>query len=445
MIRVRFAPSPTGHLHVGNIFIALQNWLFARAHDGEFILRLDDTDVARSTETLAQAIIEDLRWLTLDWQRFERQTLRTSRYVDVAELLKREGRLYPCYESAEELALKRKSQLARGEPPVYDRAALRLTPAERHALEVKGLRPHWRFKLEGQAIHWNDLVRGHQHIDERSQSDPVLIREDGTFLYTLPSVIDDSDFGVTHVIRGNDHVTNTATQIQIFAALGASIPKFGHLPLVVDASGEGLSKRLGSLSIGDLRAEGWEPLAIAAYLAQLGSGRAPEPVAALAALGPVQDLTRFGKGSPRFDARELAQLNAAVLHRMDFSAFAARLSALGLAPVSEALWHAARPNLVKIIDIQEWQRICEQVIAPCVTDDAYLKTAQQLLPPPPWTTETWPVWTARLKERTGRKGKDLFLPLRLALTGQDHGPEMKHLLPLLSAEKVARRLEGQPA
>ena len=444
-IRVRFAPSPTGRLHVGNIYVALNNWLFARKQGGEFLLRLDDTDRERSTLAYAAIIEADLKWLGLAWDAFARQSDRIDTYEAAAEKLKAAGRLYPCYETAEELALRRKVQLSQGKPPVYDRAALNLTDADRAKLESEGRRPHWRFKLESRNVEWTDLVRGPQHIDESSQSDPILIREDGTFLYTLPSVVDDVELKVSHVIRGNDHVTNTATQIQIYEALGAEVPTFAHLPLLVDASGEGLSKRLGSLSIMQMREEGLEPMAINAYLARIGTGHAVEPVRNLEALVAEHDLGKFGKTSPRFDPEELKHLNARLLHAMSFDEVKPQLAAMNFAEVDPALWEAARGNLEKIGDIGLWQQICRSEIAPVVSDGGFASKAAELLPSEPWDAETWKTWTQTVQKTTGKKGKDLFMPLRLALTGLDHGPELKVLLPLIGRDRALRRLRGERA
>jgi glutamyl-tRNA synthetase len=444
-IRVRFAPSPTGRLHVGNIYVALNNWLFARRHDGQFLLRLDDTDRERSTLAFAAIIEDDLKWLGLKWDEFARQSDRIDTYEAAAAKLKAAGRLYPCYETAEELALRRKVQLSQGKPPVYDRAALKLTDADRAKLEAEGRRPHWRFKLESRNVTWNDLVRGAQHIDESSQSDPILIREDGTFLYTLPSVVDDVELKVSHVIRGNDHVTNTATQIQIYEALGAAVPTFAHLPLLVDASGEGLSKRLGSLSIMQMREDGLEPMAINGYLARIGTGHAVEPVRGLEALVGEHELSKFGKTSPRFDPEELKHLNARLLHAMSFDEVRPQLQALNFGGVDPALWDAAKGNLEKIGDIALWQQICRAEIAPVVGDGGFASQAAELLPGEPWNAETWKAWTQAVQKSTGRKGKDLFMPLRLALTGLDHGPELKVLLPLIGRERALKRLRGERA
>jgi glutamyl-tRNA synthetase len=444
-VRVRFAPSPTGRLHVGNIYIALHNWLFARKAGGEFLLRLDDTDRERSTEDFANGIKADLEWLGLSWNLFDRQSQRLSIYDEAAERLREGSRLYPCYESAEELGLKRKVQLSQGKPPIYDRAALKLTDADRAKLEAEGKRPHWRFKLEPRRIEWNDLVRGPQHIDETSQSDPVLVREDGSYLYTLPSVVDDIEFKITHVIRGNDHVTNTATQIQIFEALGAKAPTFAHLPLLVDAAGEGLSKRLGSLSIGEMREGGLEPMAIVAYLAKIGTGDSAVPARKLDELLAEHDLSKFGKSSPRFDPEELKHLNARLLHHLPFEAARSHLAALGLGDIDAAVWDVARANVEKVEDVAVWQSVVKGPVKPAIADADFAARAAELLPPEPWNAETWSAWTNAVKNATGRKGKELFMPLRQALTASDHGPELKLLLPLIGRERALKRLKGETA
>jgi len=444
-VRVRFAPSPTGRLHVGNIYIALHNWLYARKAGGEFLLRLDDTDRERSTEEFANGIKADLEWLGLTWNLFDRQSQRLSTYDEAAERLREGSRLYPCYETAEELGLKRKVQLGQGKPPIYDRAALKLSDADRAKLEADGKRPHWRFKLEPRRIEWNDLVRGPQHIDETSQSDPVLVREDGTYLYTLPSVVDDIELGITHVIRGNDHVTNTATQIQIFEALGAKAPTFAHLPLLVDAAGEGLSKRLGSLSIGQMREQGLEPMAINAYLAKIGTGDPAAPARGLDDLLPDHDLAKFGKSSPRFDPDELRHLNARLLHHLPFEDARSRLAAIGLGNIDPDVWEVARANVEKVGDAALWQSVVKGPITPSIADAAFAAKAGELLPPEPWNAETWSAWTNAVKNATGRKGKDLFMPLRQALTASDHGPELKLLLPLIGRDRALKRLKGETA
>jgi glutamyl-tRNA synthetase len=444
-VRVRFAPSPTGRLHVGNIYIALHNWLYARKAGGEFLLRLDDTDRERSTEDFANEIKADLEWLGLSWNLFDRQSVRLAIYDAAADKLRAAGRLYPCYESAEELSLKRKVQLSQGRPPIYDRAALKLTAADRAKLEAQGVKPHWRFKLEPRDVGWDDLVRGPQHVDETSQSDPVLVRENGSYLYTFTSVVDDIAFGITEVIRGNDHVTNTATQIQIFEALGAKAPIFAHLPLLVDAAGEGLSKRLGSLSIGQMRKDGLEPMAINAYLARIGTGDPVAPVRGLDELVPGHDLSKFGKSSPRFDPEELKHLNARLLHHLPFEEARKHLAAIGLGDVDAAVWDAARANVEKVEDVALWQSVVKGPVTPAIADTAFAAKAAELLPPEPWSAETWSAWTNAVKTATGRKGKELFMPLRQALTASDHGPELKLLLPLIGRDRALKRLKGETA
>jgi len=442
IVRVRFAPSPTGRLHVGNIYIALANWLFARKEGGVFALRLDDTDRDRSTAEFAAGIEEDLRWLGLEWGEKVRQSDRFAAYDAAVARLQTAGRLYPCYETPEELELRRKSQLQRHLPPVYDRAALKLTEAERARLEAAGQRPYWRFLLDREDVRWDDLVRGPQQIDEASQSDPVLVRADGSYLYTLVSVVDDIDLGITHVIRGADHVTNTGTQVQLFQALGAPPPRFGHLPLLADIGGGDLSKRTGSFSIRDLRADGMEAMAIDSYLAHLGTTDRIEPKSGLDELASGFALDHYTAATPKFDLAELAHLNARLLHATPFSEIRERLAALNLA-IDEPLWTIARANIGKLGDLREWLEVCRGTVAPVIEDAAFAAKAAELLPPEPWSGGTWSAWTGALKDATGRKGKELFRPLRLALTGRDHGPEMKDLLPLIGRARVAVRLRGQ--
>ena len=443
-VTVRFAPSPTGRIHIGNVRAALINYLFARKERGRFILRFDDTDVERSTEAFARSISEDLEWLGIEPDLVVRQSARFANYDAAADKLRAMGRLYPCYESAEELERKRKRQLARGLPPIYDRAALNLSDDERAKMEAEGRRPHWRFLLEGKTVGWLDAVRGEQTIDAGSLSDPVLIREDGTYLYTLPSVVDDIDLGVTHVIRGEDHVTNTGVQIELFEALGARPPAFGHYSLLTTTSGEGLSKRLGSLSVSGLRDDGFEPMAVVSLAALIGTSDAVAPHANMQDLIEAFAFEKLSRAPARFDPAELAALNTKLLHQLDFSEVEPRFQHLGLA-VDEATWLAVRGNLEKLGDIAKWQEIIAGPIEPVIEDADYLRQAVALLPAEPWSGETWKIWTASVKEATGRKGRALFHPLRLALTGLDHGPELAALLPLMGREKTAARLAGRLA
>ncbi|GAA0593700.1 glutamate--tRNA ligase [Caenispirillum bisanense] len=447
-VRVRFAPSPTGELHVGNVRVALVNWLLARGGHGAFVLRFDDTDADRSRPEYVEGIRRDLGWLGLAWDEEHFQSRRLAEYDAAFARLQAIGRIYPCWETPEELDFKRNRLRARGLPPVYDRAALHLTEAERAALEAEGRRPHWRFLLEAEDVAWQDGVRGPCHYQAGSISDPVVRREDGTYLYMLPSVVDDIAMAITDVVRGEDHVTNTAVQIQMFRALGAEPPRFAHLPLLVDAEGKGLSKRLGSLSMADIRGDGLEPMAVCSLLARLGTA---DPVVAeqgLAELAAGFDLGRFGRAAARFDPAELTGLNAAILHAMPFSAAGPRLVAMGVATaVAESFWEAVRPNLARFADAYEWWRVVTGPVVPVIAaeDGAVAAAALEALPPEPWDQETWGALTAAVKAATGRKGKGLFLPLRLALTGRDHGPELKALLPLIGRERAAARLSGASA
>ena len=451
MVKVRFAPSPTGRLHVGNVRAALFNWLVARGQGGEggtFLLRSDDTDQERSTEAYEDQIQEDLRWLGLDWDDFARQSERFGEYDAVAERLKDRGLLYACYETAEELDRKRKLQRARGLPPVYDRAALALTDAQRAEHEAEGRRPHWRFKLSQSPVSWDDLVRGPVELDTATISDPVLIREDGQYLYTLPSCIDDVDFGITHVIRGEDHVTNTAAQVEVFRALledrEGAMPAFAHHSLLVGADGEGLSKRLGSLSIAQMREDGIEPAAVTSFLARLGTSDPVEPVTEPRLLADGFDLSRLGRAPARFSMDELWQLNAKVLHLTPYQKVAARLGEMG---VSEALWAAIRGNLEKLADAALWKKVTEGTVEPVIDADDrdFCAGAAAHVPAGDLTADDWKPFVDAVKDATGRKGKGLFMPLRLALTGQRTGPEMADLFALIGSEKARARLSGEAA
>jgi glutamyl-tRNA synthetase len=443
-VTVRFAPSPTGRIHAGNIRTAMFNYLFARRVGGRLIFRLDDTDTERSTEEFARGIEEDLHWLGVDWADKVRQSDRFDRYAEAVGRLKASGRLYPAYETPEELELKRKRQLARGKPPVYDRAALQLTAADRARLEAEGRKPHWRFKLEQRDVVWDDLVRGRQHVDAVSLSDPVLVRADGTYLYTMPSVVDDIDLGITHVIRGEDHVTNTAPQIQLFEALGATPPAFGHHNLLVGADGAALSKRDRTLSIAALREEGIEALAVASYSALIGTSDPVAPHANLDELARAFDFAKLSRAPARFDPHELRLLNAKLLHMLPFSAVAERLGAMGIGG-GEEFWEVARGNLAVLSDAKHWWRVVEGPLEPVIEDAGLCHAASGLLPPAPWDEGTWPAWSAAVKQATGAKGKALFAPLRLALTAREHGPELKLLLPLIGRARAQARLEGKTA
>jgi glutamyl-tRNA synthetase len=441
---VRTAPSPTGFLHIGNVRSIMFNWLFARRHGGRFLLRYDDTDLVRSKPEFAEAIAEDLNWLGVVPDRVIRQSDRLAIYDAASARLRDAGRLYPCYETADELDRRRKRQLARGLPPIYDRAALKLTAEDKAKLEADGRKPHWRFLLEPRVVAWTDLVRGEAHVDCASLSDQVLIREDGSYLYHLPSVVDDIDTGVTHVIRGEDHVTNTAVQIQIFEALGAPLPIFGHHNLLTTASGEGLSKRLGHLSLRGLRESGVEALAVSALAVLVGSSDAVRPVASLDELAGLVDLAHVSRAPAKFDEHELEALSARTLHQLPYEAVADRLAALGI-PASEAFWLAVRGNLGKLDEARIWWQVVEGPLAPAIQDAAFAATAAALLPQEPFDASTWKSWTGAVGAATGTKGKALFMPLRQALTGLEHGPELAALLPLIGRDKALKRLAGQAA
>lgn len=441
-VTVRFAPSPTGRIHIGNARAALINHLFARQHDGCFILRFDDTDQERSSREYARGISEDLDWLGIRPDRVIEQSTRFSLYDAAATRLRDSGRLYPCYETADELERKRKRQLAHGLPPVYDRAALKLSAEDRIRLEAEGRRPHWRFRLKGNIVRWNDLIRGVQTVNTSSLSDPVLIREDGTYLYTLPSVIDDVDLGITHVVRGEDHVTNTGVQMDLFDALGLSTPGFAHYSLLMNAEGEGLSKRSGALSIAELRDEGIESMAIASFVARIGTSQAIVPDIDMSSLIETFDIKDLSRAPSRFSRTELRTLNARLLHQCDFADIASRLKEIDL-PVDERFWHAVRGNLTVLTDAKQWAQTITGTIEPIVEEQIFLTQAAQCLPEEPWDEHVWTKWCSALKTMTGRKGRALFHPLRLALTGVEAGPELALLLPLIGREKCLKRLSGR--
>jgi glutamyl-tRNA synthetase len=440
MTTVRYAPSPTGRLHIGNARPALLNWLFARARSGTFILRLDDTDTARSSEEFARGIDEDLAWLGIRPDLRVRQSERTALYDTARDRLIAAGRLYPAYETEDELDRRRARARAMGRPPIYDRAALALTDAQKAAYEAEGRRPHWRFRLDGRPVHFDDLIRGPQTVNTASMSDPVLVREDGSYLYTLPSVVDDIDLGVSHVIRGEDHISNTGVQIEIIEALGGKVPFFAHHNLLTGAAGEGLSKRLGSLSLSELREAGYEPLAVAIVATLTGTSLPIEPYPDLPALARALDLSMISHGPARFDPAELDTLNARLLHAMPYEAAQPRLQPLGLD--DEALWLALRENLHRFPEVKDLAQLVSGPVEPQVApeDREFIGLARELLPPEPWDEGTWNTWTGALKAASGRKGRALFMPLRLALTGRPDGPELRSLLPLMGRRACLDRL-----
>ncbi|MFD1197150.1 glutamate--tRNA ligase [Brucella gallinifaecis] len=454
-VTVRFAPSPTGYIHIGNTRTALSNWLYAKKNGGKFILRYDDTDVERSKQEYAQAIAVDLEWLGVVPDRIEYQSKRFDIYAKAVEKLKQAGLLYPCYETADELERRRKLRLARRLPPVYGREALKLTDAEKEAFEAEGRKPHWRFLLPNFAsdpftttrteVHWDDLVRGPQTVDLASMSDPVLMREDGTYLYTLPSVVDDIDLGITHIIRGDDHVTNSGVQIAIFRALGAEPPVFGHHNLLTTVSGEGLSKRSGALSVGSLRESGYEPMSVASLAILIGTSESVSAAVDMDALAERFDLAAISKSSAKFDPAELDTLNRALLHEMPFEKAKERLETIGISgDQAEAFWATVRGNLERFNDVAHWWQIISGDLPKkpelSEEDQVFVQETVALLPAAPWDRQTWKIWTDAVKAATGRKGKTLFMPLRLALTGQAHGPELADLLALIGPERTKNRL-----
>ena len=441
MTTTRFAPSPTGYIHVGNLRAALFNYLIARKAGGTFILRLDDTDQERSKQEYVDGIMRDLEWLGLIWDRIERQSDRLDRYAEAAADLRAKGRFYECFETPTELDLKRKKQRNMGKPPVYDRASLNLTEAEREKLRAEGRDGYWRFQLDLERIEWTDGIMGDISIDAASVSDPVLIRADGQVLYTFASSVDDVDMGVTHIVRGADHVTNTATQIQIMKALGGTPPEFAHHSLLTGAQGEGLSKRLGTMSLRDLRAQGIVPEALLSLMARLGSSQPVELRASLDEIAEGFELSQFGAAPTKFDVADLFPLTQKHNQSLPFEAVRDRIAALGVpGEIAEQFWSVASKNITILDDLAGWWALCrdgaEPVIAP--EDAEFVAQAMALLPPPPFTSSTWSEWTSAVKEATGRKGKALFMPLRHALTGQQHGPEMAELMPLLQKVRAKK-------
>lgn len=439
MTVTRFAPSPTGFLHIGNLRAALHNWMFAKKAGGRFLLRIDDTDAQRSEERFVEAIRRDLAWLGLVPDGEERQSARFDRYEAVFADMVARGRIYPAYETPEELDLRRKILAGRGLPPVYDRAALKLSDDDRARFEAEGRRPHWRFRLEAAPIEWDDMVRGPQRFDGALLSDPVVRRADGSWLYLLPSVIDDADMGVTHVVRGEDHVSNTATQMQMFQAMGAVPPQFAHEALLVGNEGK-LSKRLGSLGVEHFREQGIEPEAVVALLARLGTSDPVEAVVDPAPLIDAFDFARFGRAPARFDEAELAQVNARIVHQLPFERVADKLPA----GMDAAAWEAVRGNLERVADAADWWRVVTgpvEALPVAEEDRAFLARAAEVAAGLDWS-DPWAGLTATLKAETGRKGKALFLPLRRALTGMDHGPDMAALLPLIGRERALERLRS---
>ena len=430
-VRVRFAPSPTGFLHLGNARTAALNFLFAHHAHGKFILRLDDTDLARSRDEYKNAIIEDLAWLGLPYDEVFSQSERLADYQKAADRLKEKGLLYPCYETTQELALlRRAARSSQNSSPAYDRAALKLTDAQKQQFQDEGRQPHWRFKLSGEICRFDDLLHGAVKLKTASLSDPVLIRADGRFLYTLPSVLDDLDFNISHVIRGDDHLTNSAVHVELAAALGGAAPTFAHHPLMTDVSGASLSKRKGQLSLRDLKEEGFEPETLLHFLI----GEQKENKESF-------DFVKAASENIRFDHAHLLRLNGRFLHGLDWSEAERRLAVMGMTG-SAAFWQAIRRNLTKLSEVQFWQDLLDDRFQGTIQDEAFLAEAARLLPPAPWDDQVWSRWTKQLGEATSRRGRDLYLPLRLALTAREEGPEMKNLILLLGYDRVRARLNN---
>lgn len=441
---VRFAPSPTGYLHVGNVRTAIINWLFAKKMGGRFLLRIDDTDAARSRPEYEDGIIEDMTWLGLDWDVEEKQSDYFADYEKAKETLVADGRLYPCYETPEELEIKRKMLVSRGLPPIYDRSALKLSDAEKAAYEAEGRKPHWRFKLNHAPIEWDDLVRGPVRFEGQYLADPVLIREDGVPLFTLCTSVDDGAMGITHIMRGEDHVSNTAIQVQIMEALGYTAPIFGHTALLTMKDGK-LSKREGGGDIRSLRAEGIFPMVINSYLAKIGTS---DPIALFERMDELVesfDMNKFGRAMAHYDPEELQRLNEKLLHMLPFEEVRAQLEALGLSDVDEAFWEQVKANISALPQVKDWWALLREPISPVIEDAEFTNQAAQLLPEGELNEDSWHQLVDALKSQTGRKGKQLFMPLRLALTGRSDGPELPKVVALLGREKAHARLMGKAA
>ena len=442
MTKVRFAPSPTGYLHIGNFRTALINFLFAKNKNGHFMLRIDDTDDERSLKKYEDAIKEDLSWVGINWDSLEKQSSRLSYYDQALQKLLDKKRAYPCFETAEELSLKRKKQLSSGKPPIYDRSALNLSDSDIADLKAKGRSPHYRFLLDHKDVNWNDLVKGASQYNMSNLSDPVIIREDGRVIYTLASVVDDIDFEVTDILRGEDHMTNSAAQIQLFEALESSPPNLGHLSLLTDISGAGLSKRLGSISLRDLKDEGFQPMAISSLLSKVGSSDAIEIFRDINQIISDFDISKFGKSKPKFDKNELRGLNSKLFKMLDFSDISNQLKKFNF-KISSDFWELVKGNIENLEELELWWNIIYGNIEPKYNDENFLNTALETLPEGNFDKNTWTNWTSILMEETGRKGKELYNPLRMCLTGQNKGPEMATLVFLMGKEKVLERLTNK--
>ncbi len=444
-IVTRFAPSPTGLLHVGNVRTALINWLYARSQNGKFILRIDDTDSQRSSLEFLNQIKFDLSWLGLEWDSTFRQSERMERYNEAKKMLIDSGRLYPCYETQEELSIKRKSLLSRNLPPIYDRASLKLTKEQKLKLEGQGITPHWRFLLEDKEIIWEDRIRGVLRFNSSALSDPILIKTDGSMTYTIASVVDDIDFAITDIVRGEDHLSNSATHIQIFEALGVSfLPSFAHTCLLQSKDQE-ISKRIGGFDISSLRSNGIEAMSLNSFLAKIGTSDNIEYKNYLKELVEEFSFSKFSRSSVNYSLSELERLNTKLIHSLSYDIAKHRLIEEGVLGIDESFWELVKPNIKVIKEAKDWWSICNAKISPIIVDIEFTKLAATLLPKDNWNDKVWEHWIELVKSMTTRSGKDLFNPIRLALTGAENGPELKRLLPILGYDKAFARLTGEAA
>jgi glutamyl-tRNA synthetase len=441
---VRFAPSPTGLLHVGNLRTALANYLFAKSHGGRFMLRIDDTDRERSKDEYEEGLKHDLNWMGLVWDEFAKQSDRFAEYESAKQQLIASGRLYACYETAEELDVKRKMLISRGLPPMYDRAALTLTDAQKSAYEAEGRRPHYRFKMNAAPIRWHDLIRGEVVFDGGNIADPVLFREDGVALFTLSTSVDDGQMGITHIIRGEDHVSNTAVQVQVMEALGFAPPIFGHMALLKMKEGK-ISKRAGGGDVRSLREGGIFPLVLASYLAKIGTSDAIELATSMESLCASFDTKKLGRAMANYDTHEVERLNEKYLHHLSFAEVKTHLDALGLGHVSESFWEQVKHNLTTVSDVSDWWDVTQRALTPVIADAEFASHAASLLPEGEWNAAQWESYVESVKVATGRKGKELFMPLRLALTAREHGPELPVVIAMIGRERAYKRLRGEAA
>ena len=439
-LKARFAPSPTGLLHIGNARSAVINWAYIKNKGGDFILRIDDTDLERSKKKYENKIKENLLWLGLSWSKTFNQSQRKDIYDKKILLLKESERIYPCFESAEELSLKRKTQLLSGKPPIYDRSALKLTSNQIENLIKEGKTPHWRFKLEDEIIEWQDLIKGKVSFDSKNLSDPVLIREDGSLLYHLPSVVDDVEENITDIIRGEDHITNTAFHIQLFKSLNAKIPHFGHHPFLTDEEGKSFGKRLDSISIQKMYEDGFESLTLLNYLLSIGTRKNLSKEKNIDKLVNNFNIDNLASSSPKFSISVLKLLNKDLLQSYDFSDTKKKFIDLNIKDASEDFWIFIKNNINYFSESLDWIKVINSTEIYIQEPNDYLNAAAELLPEDPYDETTWDVWTDLIKNKTGKKGKELFMPIRFALTGREKGPELKYLLPLLTKEHILKKL-----